>query len=114
MAPVMASDVRVLSFIGGAFLLWCAARKLTRRRSLVDNPSNMVSLSSVMAYGSAVAFKASNPTSPLLMVALLSPIIGLSVLIVERGSRLAARHVHCGRNLVGLPQRRHYIATVAS
>ena len=31
-----------------------------------------------MAYGSAVGFNASNPMSPVLMVALLSPIIGRS------------------------------------
>ena len=77
-APVMASGGRVLSFLGGAFLLRCAAHTLMRRRSLVDQPSNFVPLSPVMAYGSAVAFNASNPMSPMLMVALLSPIIGLS------------------------------------
>ncbi len=78
MAPVMASGSRMLSFLGGAFLLWCAARTLLRGRSLMDQPSNIVPLSPVMAYGSAVAFNASNPMSPVLMIALLSPIIGLS------------------------------------
>lgn len=52
MAPVMASGGRMLSFLGGAFLLWCAARTLMRRRSAVDQPSNIVPLSPVMAYGS--------------------------------------------------------------
>ncbi len=41
MAPLMASGGRVLSFFGGAFLLWCAARTLMRRRSLVDQPDSV-------------------------------------------------------------------------
>ncbi len=77
MAPVMASGSRVLSFLGGAFLLWCAVRTLMRRRSLVDQP-NTVPLSPAIAYGSAIAFNASSPMSPVLIIALLSPTIGLS------------------------------------
>ncbi len=77
MAPVMACGGRVLSFVGGAFLLWCAARTLMLGRTLVDQPI-IVPLSPVMAYGSAVAFNASNPMSPVLIIALLSPVIGLS------------------------------------
>ncbi len=77
MAPVMASGGRVLSFVGGAFLLWCAARTLMRRRTSVD-PSNIAPLSPVTAYWSALAFNAGNPMSPVLIVALLSPVIGVS------------------------------------
>ena len=78
MAPVMVSGDRVLSLLGGAFLLWCAARTLMRRRTLMDQPNSIVRLSPAMAYGSAVAFNASNPMSPVLIIALLSPIIGVS------------------------------------
>ncbi len=77
-APVMASGGRVLSFFGGAFLLWCAARTLMRRRTLINQPNNIIPLSPMMAYGSALAFNAGNPMSPVLMIALLSPILGLS------------------------------------
>ena len=77
MAPVMTSGGRVLSFVGGAFLLWCAVRTLMRRRPLHVQP-NTVALSPVMAYGSAMAFNASNPMSPMLVLAMLSPIIGAS------------------------------------
>ena len=77
LAPVMTSGGRVLSSLGGAYLLWCAARTLMLQRALVDQ-STIVSLSPVMAYGSAVAFNASNPMSPVLIIALLSPIIGMS------------------------------------
>lgn len=76
-APVMAGGGRVLNFAAGAFLLWCAAHTLLRRRTLVDQPG-VAKLSPMMAYGSAVAFNASNPMSPVLIIALLSPIIGIS------------------------------------
>ena len=78
MAPVMASGGRVLGFAGGAFLLWCAARTFKRQRALVVEPRHVDPLSPIVAYGSAVAFNATNPMSPVLIMALLSPIIGLS------------------------------------
>ena len=77
LAPLVASGGRVLSFVGGVFLLWCAARTLLRKRGLVDQTS-APELSPAMAYGSAVAFNATNPLSPVLIIALLSPIVGLS------------------------------------
>lgn len=87
MAPMMAGGGRVLSFAGGVFLLWCAARTLLRKRSLVDQPSTP-ELSPVMAYGSAIAFNATNPLSPVLMIALLSPIVGLSAPSWEKAAML--------------------------
>ena len=77
LAPLMASAGRVLGFAGGLFLLWCAVKTLMRRRtSLVG--SSATQLSPMMAYGTAVAFNAINPMSLVLMLALLSPIIGVS------------------------------------
>lgn len=75
MAPLMAGSSRVLSFAGGLFLLWSAARTMVRRRTV---ELKQVTLSPFAAYGSAVAFNAANPISPLVIVALLSPIVGLS------------------------------------
>ena len=87
LAPLVASGGRVLSFTGGLFLLWCAARTLLRRRSLADQTS-APQLSPVMAYGSAVAFNATNPLSPVLIIALLSPIVGLSAPSWEQAAML--------------------------
>ncbi len=75
-APVLASSGRVLSLLSGAYLLWCAARALMRGRTLKDQP--VITLSPMMAFRSAMAFNASNPMSPMLIIALLSPIIGVS------------------------------------
>ncbi len=75
-APVMASGSRVLGFAGGVFLLWCAARTF-RRRGLSADRTTATPMSPGMAYGSALAFNAGNPMSPVLIFALLSPIIGL-------------------------------------
>jgi threonine/homoserine/homoserine lactone efflux protein len=77
LAPLVASGARVLSFAGGLFLLWCAARTLLRERRVVKQPP-ACDLSPAMAYGTALAFNATNPLSPVLMIALLSPIIGPS------------------------------------
>ena len=76
-APLVASSSRVLSLAGGVFLLWSAARMLRRRRAMGDQLQAAV-LSPWAAYSSAVAFNVANPMSPILIVALLSPIIGLS------------------------------------
>ena len=75
--PLVASSGRVLSFAGGVFLLWCAACTLLPKDCLVD-PRSGPELSPAMAYGSAVVFNAANPLSPILIIALLSPIVGLS------------------------------------
>ncbi len=77
LAPLMASAGRVLGFAGGLFLLWCAAKTLLRRRTSLAGLS-ATQLSPMMAYGTAVAFNAINPMSLVLMLALLSPIIGVS------------------------------------
>ena len=87
MAPVMASGGRVLSFAGGAFLLWCAARTFMRQRTPVDQ-RDAAPMTPMMAYGSAVAFNASNPMSPILIMALLSPLIGLSPLACGEAATL--------------------------
>ena len=78
MAAVMALGSRVLSFAGGLFLLWCAARTFMRRRLAGDLQAPVAPLSPTMAYGTAVAFNTGNPMSPVLMIALLSPITAVS------------------------------------
>ncbi len=75
--PLVASSNRALSFAGGVFLLWSAARTLMRRHAVGDQQRPAV-LSPWAAYGSAVAFNATNPVSTILIVALLSPVVGLS------------------------------------
>ncbi len=77
MMPLVAGGNRVLSFAGGVFLLWSAARTLMRRRVVGDRQQPAV-LSPLAAYGSAVAFNATNPVSTILIIALLSPVVGLS------------------------------------
>jgi threonine/homoserine/homoserine lactone efflux protein len=77
LAPWMASATRVVSALGGVFLLWSAFRTLRRR---VSGPSNGgATLSPLTAYGSAIAFNATNPMSLVLIMALLAPVIGRSV-----------------------------------
>jgi threonine/homoserine/homoserine lactone efflux protein len=72
----MASGQRLLSALGGLFLLWSAARVLMRRRTMQE-PENAVA-SPLAAYGSAVVFNATNPMALILILALLTPIVGLS------------------------------------
>ena len=75
-APLVAGGGRALSFAGGVFLLWSAARALIRQHAMGDQQP--IALSPLAAYGSAVAFNAANPLSLILVVALLTPIVGLS------------------------------------
>jgi threonine/homoserine/homoserine lactone efflux protein len=77
LAPWIASGGRLLTTLGGLFLLWSAARTLTRQRTLEGQPEAAVQ-SPLAAYGSAVALNASNPMSLILIMALLSPIAGSS------------------------------------
>ncbi len=70
---LVASGGRVLSFAGGLFLLWSAARTILRRG--LAGTAQTARLSPAAAYGSAVAFNATNPLSPMLMLALLSPVV---------------------------------------
>jgi putative LysE/RhtB family amino acid efflux pump len=77
-APLMASGGRVLSFAGGLFLLWSAARTFAPRRALAE-VSGTSMLSPIAAYGSAVALNASNPMSPVRVAGLLAPVVGLSL-----------------------------------
>lgn len=77
MTPLIVSSGRMLSFAGGIFLLWYAGRTLLHRHS-PENQPKPAELSPVAAYGSAVAFNATNPMSPVLIVSLLSPVIGPS------------------------------------
>lgn len=87
MAPWMASGRRLYSALGGLFLLWSAGRTLMRRRvpqqatgsatfdqDLSRNPAP----SPLAAYGSAVAFNATNPMAPMVIMALLSSQAGQS------------------------------------
>lgn len=71
---LVAGGGRVLGFAGGLFLLWSAARTILRQREMVGRAQGGI-LSPARAYGSAVAFNATNPMSPVLMVALLSPVV---------------------------------------
>ena len=77
LAPWMASGTRVVSALGGLFLLWSAVRTL-RRRQVCGTPNSSIPLSPLTAYGSAIAFNASNPMSLVLIMALLTPVIGRS------------------------------------
>lgn len=77
LAPLIASAGRVLGFAGGLFLLWCAAKTLLRRRASLS-AQRAAQLSPMMAYGTALAFNSINPVSLVLMLALLSPLIGVS------------------------------------
>ena len=61
--PVITSGAPVLSFFGSAFLLWCAARKLMRRRTLVNEPTIALRLP-VMAYESARGFNVNTRFRP--------------------------------------------------
>ncbi len=75
LAPWIASGGRLLTALGGLFLLWSAARTLMRRRVLGEQPDPAVQ-SPLAAYGSAVALNASNPMALILIIALLSPLAG--------------------------------------
>ena len=72
----MAGGGRVLGAVGGLFLLWSAARTLLRK-PVATGSAGEVAPSPLEAYGSAVVFNATNPLSPILIAALLAPIIGL-------------------------------------
>jgi threonine/homoserine/homoserine lactone efflux protein len=74
-APWLASGRRFLGVLGGLFLLWSAARLLLRRDTLKQRPEN-AARSPVWAYGSAVAFNATNPMALMLVMALLSSAVG--------------------------------------
>jgi threonine/homoserine/homoserine lactone efflux protein len=73
----MAGGGRVLGALGGVFLLWSAARTLLREPAGLGVATAGDSPSPLEAYGSAVLFNATNPLSPILIAALLSPLIGL-------------------------------------
>jgi threonine/homoserine/homoserine lactone efflux protein len=86
-SPWMASGSRVLSALGGLFLLWSAARTLLRRRLAGLQAEPAVS-SAFAAYASAVLFNATNPMPPLLIMGLLSPIVGQSAPSLEDAAAL--------------------------
>ena len=75
LAPWMAGASRLLSALGGAFLLWSAFRTLRRRQTATTTAAS-APLSPLNAYGSAVAFNATNPMSLVLIMALLTPVVG--------------------------------------
>ena len=76
-APCVARGSRLLSSVGGLYLLWSAVRTLRRRR-MVEEPSGTDAPSPLAAYGSAVAMNATNPMALFLILSLLSPIVGRS------------------------------------
>ncbi len=88
LAPWLASFGHWLSFAGGVFLLWSAARIARRRAPGQAGPGAV--LSPLAAYFSAVAFNAANPMGPMLIVALLSPMAGAAPLGVASDARLLA------------------------
>jgi hypothetical protein len=67
-ASLAASGGRVLNVAGGVFLLCSAARMALRQRSPRDQ-LQPAALSPLAAYVSAVVFNATNPLSPILIVA---------------------------------------------
>jgi putative LysE/RhtB family amino acid efflux pump len=76
--PWMTSNRRWFTALGGLFLLWSAILTL-RRRFTTGDPPDSAAPSPLAAYGSAVAFNATNPMGLILIVALLSPTIGQSI-----------------------------------
>ena len=72
--PALATGGRALSILGGVFLLWSAVR--TVRRPAPDAGRPTPRLSPLAAYASAVAFNATNPMAPMLIMALLAPVVG--------------------------------------
>jgi threonine/homoserine/homoserine lactone efflux protein len=77
LAPWIAGGGRLLTALGGLFLLWSAARTFMRGRALAEQPEAAVQ-SPLAAYGSAVLLSASNPMSLILTMALLAPVAGPS------------------------------------
>jgi threonine/homoserine/homoserine lactone efflux protein len=75
LAPWIASGGRLLTALGGLFLLWSAARTFMRPRA-VENQAGAAVQSPLTAYGSALALNASNPMSLIRIMALLSPVAG--------------------------------------
>ncbi len=107
MASVMALGSRVLSFAGGLFLLWCAARTFMRRRLSGDPHAPVAPLSPTMAYETAVAFNTGNPMSPILMTALLTPITAPGL---NQVAALLIGMFTAAANLVGLSERCCHLA----
>lgn len=75
MRPLLPGGGRLLSFVGGLFLLWSAVRTLQAPRPMEDFSKPAV-LSPSAAYGLAMAVSATSPASPILIVSLLSPLAG--------------------------------------
>ncbi len=79
LTPWIAGGTRLLSALGGLFLLWSAVLTLWRG-SAMGVPSRTVAPSPLTAYASAVAFNATNPMSLILILSLLSPVVRPSAL----------------------------------
>jgi threonine/homoserine/homoserine lactone efflux protein len=77
LAPWIAGGGRLLTALGGLFLLWSAVRTFMRVRALAERPEAAVQ-SPLAAYGSAVLLSASNPMSMILTMAVLAPVAGPS------------------------------------
>ena len=78
LSSLVAESTRALNLAGGLFLLWSAIRTLLRRRALLGQPAP-TPLRPHVAYGSALVFNATNPLSPMLIVASLSPIVSTAL-----------------------------------
>jgi len=76
-ASYVASGGRVLSCAGGVLLLCSAGRTILRQGPPQDR-IKPAKLSPYVAYGSALAFNATNPLLLILLIGMLSPIIGQS------------------------------------
>ena len=87
LSPWMAGGQRMLNAAGGLFLLGSAVSTF-RRHGLADGPPETAPPSPLAAYGSAVAFNATNPMALILILALLSPIAGPSAPSLADAARL--------------------------
>ena len=75
LAPLMASFGHVLSLAGGIYLLRSAALAFRCQPVILPESTGIVT-SPLAAYGSALVFNATNPMSPVLIIALITPLLG--------------------------------------
>ena len=76
LTPWIAGSQRLLSALGGMFLLGSAVQTLSR--GTMREPPEPAARSLRAAYGTAVVFNATNPMALILILALLSPVAGAS------------------------------------
>ena len=86
LTPWIAGSQRLLSALGGMFLLGSAVQTLSR--GTMREPPEPAALSLRAAYGTAVVFNATNPMALILILALLSPVAGASAPSVAEAALL--------------------------